>query len=92
MKYRIVEDVPFSRIQDEIILMDVQGGEYINLDAIGSRIWDLLATTPELDELTRILLDEYQVEPEQCRAEIAEFLDDLLARGLICQVDSDELA
>lgn len=67
------------------VMMDVTTGKYYNLGEIGGRIWALLEMPMTLDALISKLTDEYDVSPEQCRADIMPFLNQLLARGLLVE-------
>ena len=67
------------------VMMDIMTGKYYNLGQVGGRIWELLEEPCSLTELVRKLTAEYDVSAEQCRADIAPFLDTLLERGLLEQ-------
>ena len=57
--------------------------EYLGLDEVGQRVWDLLAEPSDLDELVAMLTAEYDVSDAQCRADVARFLDALEKHGLV---------
>lgn len=57
--------------------------EYLGLDTVGQRVWDLLAEPSDLDELVAMLTAEYDVSAEQCRTDVARFLEALEEHGLV---------
>jgi len=65
------------------VLLHVEAGVYFGLDEVGLRIWNLLVAGTTETELFDRLLAEYDVEPDQLRSDIGEFLDDLEAEGLL---------
>jgi hypothetical protein len=67
----------------ETVMMSVQMGTYVGLNAMGARIWDLLADPHDLETLCATLVRDFDVTPEICRAETQAFLDILLRQGAI---------
>ncbi len=66
-----------ARAGDEVMMMSASQGTYIGLNAIGARIWDLLDTTQDTGILCDRLIEEFEVEEAQCRAEVEAFLAEL---------------
>ena len=54
-----------GRLHDELVMMDLDQGKYFSLNPVATRIWDLLEKPLMADELCMVLIDEYDVEPEQ---------------------------
>lgn len=79
----VSDSVVSASLDDEVVLLNVETGIYYGLDAVGARIWSLLEEGTDLETLEGRLLQEYVVEPEQLRADIAEFLDALQGMGLL---------
>jgi hypothetical protein len=75
-----------ARAGDEVMMMNAAQGTYIGLNVIGARIWDLLDTVQDVDMICAQLLEEFEVDAAQCRAEVDAFLAELeshkaIARG-----------
>ena len=64
-------------------MMSIENGEYYGLDEIGSRIWTLLEEPKKVSELCDILLEEFEVEREQCEEEVLAFLNEMASDDLI---------
>lgn len=76
-----------GRLHDELVMMDPEQGKYFSLNPVATRIWDLLEYPSELTDLCQSLMEEYEVEPETCRSEVAEWLDRMIGMGLIKNID-----
>ncbi len=72
-----------AQVGDEIVMMSAEKGNYIGLNAVGARIWELISSPTPVDEICVRLLEEFDVAPDVCRTEVAAFLDELKARGAI---------
>lgn len=74
-----------SRVLDgEAVLLDTDGGAYFGLNAVGTRVWELIgaAGTTEADLLTT-LLAEFDVSREVLAKDLTDLLAGLQKRGLI---------
>jgi len=79
--------VVYAELDDEAVLLNVETGIYFGLNTISTEIWRFLEQGASEGELVSRLADEYEVEPEQLSADIAEFLSSLLDQGLIRAVE-----
>lgn len=70
-------------LDGEALLMHLESGAYFGCGEVGSRIWSLLAQPKRVEEVCRILQEEFDVDPERCEREATSFLTDLLSEGLI---------
>ena len=58
-------------------------GAYFVAREVGSRVWELVAQPITLDALCGVLMEEYDVEPSRCRAEVEAFVVQLNDAGLV---------
>ena len=72
-----------SDLDGETVLLSIETGKYYNMDPIGSRIWELIKDPMSVSQLIEILLDEFNVDREQCEKEVLVFLDRLAGDHLI---------
>jgi ornithine carbamoyltransferase len=82
-KVKISSEVLSQEINGETVLMDLASEQYFGLDAVGTRVWQLLKEGRSRQQLAMLLLDEFAVEQEQLEADITVFLEKLSAAGLI---------
>ena len=72
-----------SRLGADSVLMNTDSGDYLGLNEVGTRIWDLLSVPQSIDELVAALLNEYNVTDEQCRAEVNSFVSRMQEKGML---------
>ena len=77
------EGVVFQQLHDEAVLLNLDSGLYFGLDPIGTRIWNLLAERQSLPQIVSAIMAEYDVDDEQCQADLLKLLGDLEAQGLV---------
>jgi|694.fasta_scaffold68172_2 hypothetical protein len=72
-----------TELGDELVIMDIEAGNYITLNKLGKVIWDLLEKPHSINELVGKLLERFEVEEVQCRTETLSFIDELEKNKLI---------
>ena len=72
-----------TRVDGELIGMSVEQGACYGLDAVATRIWDLLGEPRSLDDLCAALTEEFDVTAERCRADVRELVSQLRGEGLV---------
>jgi len=72
-----------AKIGDELVMMSAEKGNYIGLSEVGARIWDIIETPSAFEAVCDRLQQEYEVEPDICRAEVETFLEELAKHGAI---------
>lgn len=77
------DDLLGAPVGDELLMMSMEKGSYFSLNSVGSRIWELLASSIAFDDLVAQLTAEYDVPAEACRKEVAIFLAALRERGML---------
>ncbi|MBW2734524.1 MAG: PqqD family protein [Deltaproteobacteria bacterium] len=82
-KATVPEHVLTRELDGELVILDLHSESYLGLDAVGTRIWQLLASTDSIEAVFEQLLEEYEVEAETLRADLVELLEDLCGRGLV---------
>lgn len=55
------------------------------MSPVGARIWELLSEGKDTEQLVPLLLEEYEVEPQILKADVAEFLAELSRLGLLLE-------
>jgi hypothetical protein len=69
--------------QDEAVMMSINAGRYYGLNAVASRIWELLETPQNVPELCRQILEEFEVDAPTCETEVRRFIGELLDNGIV---------
>lgn len=73
----------YSKIGDEIVLLTVESGKYFKVDAVGSRIWEIIKEPTKIESLCNALTEEYDIALEECFKDITPFLEKLQEDNLI---------
>lgn len=77
------DDVVFSEVEGETVIMNVETGKYFNFTSVTSYIWDLMEHPVKVSEICSALLDKYNVSNEQCEKETLTVLNELLKEEII---------
>lgn len=72
-----------SDLGDELVMMDLENGNYIGLNEVGSDIWQLLETPIKIADVVGKLVEDYDVEKEECEQDVLMYLNEMLKRGLV---------
>ncbi|HEY0107197.1 MAG TPA: PqqD family peptide modification chaperone [Rhizomicrobium sp.] len=70
-----------AKVGEELVMMSVEKGNYIGLSAVGARVWELIEEPQTLDAICTRLVQEFDVTPQMCRAEVQDFLNALVMHG-----------
>lgn len=77
------ENAISTEIDGELVALDVTRGVCYGLNRVGTRIWQLLDSPRSAREIANILVEEFDVSPEQCSAETLNLLRELKAAELV---------
>ena len=72
-----------SQLGQELVLMDTKTGDYLGINAVGTRIWNLLVDSKSLQELVADLICRFEVPEAQCKTEVEQFLSNLEKRKMV---------
>lgn len=80
----VVSDEQVSTtLGDETVILGMGDGVYYGLDAVGARVWALLAHPRRVSELVSAITAEFDVRSERCEHDVLALLDELFERRLI---------
>ena len=70
-------------VDGELIALSIENGACYGLNAVGTRIWDLLAEPRSLDSLCEQLVREFEIDPAACREQVLEFVEQLRKERIV---------
>lgn len=74
----------FARDFDgELVVLDLDGGEYFGLDAVGALIWHGLGEGLTLEAIAGRVVERYEVDAARALADVSALAEELAAKGLI---------
>jgi Coenzyme PQQ synthesis protein D (PqqD) len=68
---------------DEAVMMSVEAGRYYGLNAVASRIWDLLETPKTIAQLCEQIWEEFDVDAQTCEIEVLKFAQHLVDNRIV---------
>ena len=86
----IAKDVLASELGSELVMLNLADGVYYGLDEVGGEIWRRLAAPVTIAEICRAIGASFEVEPDQCRADVEKLLESLASSGLIEVIGGDD--
>ena len=73
-------------IEGEAVILSMDTKVLRGLNPVGSRIWELIDGQRAVEEITGVIVQEFDVAPGQAAKDVEAFIRDLLDRGLVTQV------
>jgi len=73
----------FSEIDNEVVMLNIQSGEYYSLNSIGSAIWKMLSIPSTFEALIKSLMEDYNVDRVTCENDTNEFIEESVSLGII---------
>jgi len=77
------DDVLLQEVGGEAVLLDLASECYFGLEAVGTRIWELLQQNSSLQQTYDCLRAEYDVEPDRLRTDLLALVEQMLEAGLV---------
>ena len=84
--FSISDEVICQVLDDESVLLDLASENYLGLDEVGTRIWQLIDDGETMRSVVATMLDEYDTNEDTLVGDLDKFLNDLQAQGLITPV------
>ncbi|HEX5130312.1 MAG TPA: PqqD family protein [Usitatibacter sp.] len=82
-RIEVPDGVLMRELQGESVLLNLDSECYFGLDEIGTRMWAVLTTTPDVGAAMEALLAEFEVDAERLHGDLADFVESLSSAGLI---------
>jgi hypothetical protein len=80
---RPVEDVLFRDVDGEAVILNLDTEIYFGLNDSGTSMWLALTESGSVGEAIQRLLREFEVDEADLRADVAELVAKLQAKGLV---------
>jgi hypothetical protein len=72
-----------AELGDELVALDPDGGNCFGFNGVATTVWRSLSEPKSFEQLRDELLNEYEVDRDQCSGELQGLLDDMIAKRLI---------
>ena len=84
--FSVPEHVLARKLDDEMVLLNLDSGEYFGLNETGTRVWEMLADGRSREEVVDCLTEEFEVASEVATSHVATLCAELLGAGLLAEV------
>jgi Coenzyme PQQ synthesis protein D (PqqD) len=90
MRFRRAAEATFDVLDGHAVIIDPGAVRMLTLNPVGTLVWQHLDVDRTCEELTAMLLPMLTgISVEQLALDIASFLDELMAAGLVVASDQD---
>ncbi len=69
-------------LNGEMIIMDVESGQYFGLEGIGADVWSIIERPTSIKVICDAIVAKYEVSREVCQADIFALIEELNGLGL----------
>ena len=77
------DDVLFTSMGEDVVLLHVQRGDYYSLNKVGARLWMLADGTKSIDDLAELITAEFEISQSQAVKDVAELVEQLANENLV---------
>ncbi len=77
------DSILFTELEDAVMMMSIDNGEYYNLSAVSADIWKTLETPQLVQAICEHLMQVYEVDQGICQNETIAFIQDLHKLGMV---------
>jgi len=82
-RVEVTSDQVSSELDGEEVILNLRDGTYYGLNEVGARIWSLIQEEEVLDQVRDRLIEEFDVETEQCERDLIHLVQELHEAGLV---------
>lgn len=81
---KVREDRLFwQRVQDEIVILDLDRSTYFRLNGSGTFLWELLREPLSEDQMVEALMGHYDVDEARAQKDVRAFVEVLTTNGFL---------
>ncbi len=82
------EDVLFTSMGEDAVLLHIERGDYYSLNKVGSRLWVLADGSKSIADLASLITQEFEISREVAEKDIMELAEQLVSEGLVRTAES----
>jgi hypothetical protein len=73
------ENLLTSEVGDEMVMMDLDGGNYISLNKVGRVIWEQIEQPTQVSTLITYLVGRFNVDKDTCTTDTLDYLQKMIS-------------
>ena len=70
-------------LSGETVLLNIESGVYYGLDAVGTRVWQLIMQGRTIANVCDTMIEEYEVAAQVLHADVMRLVGELHDRGIV---------
>lgn len=79
-----------TTLDGEEVILHRESEKYFGLNAVGTRLWELLEEPRTVDELVSIVQEDFDVSRERGREDVEAFIEDMEEADLVTTTDEPD--
>lgn len=83
MNYKRVQGLPWQIIDEKAVILDPRNQKVHELNEVGSFIWEKLDGGNDSEDITNLLVEDFDCELAVVASDIQEFCEGLVAEGIV---------
>jgi len=76
-------NIAWRRVDDEIVILELESSVYYSLNPVAARIWELLAEKNDVEQIVKKIAEEWNVEDNTVRRDLSAFLKSVRIAKLV---------
>lgn len=89
-RYRVNQSkIIFEAFEDEMVLINLDSGNYYSFSGSGAFIWDLLAAGNSVTEIVQRLREHFSSDGAEIESGVASFVENVVSEGLVLPRDGE---
>lgn len=87
MKYRLAEHVTLTEVDNEVVLLDLEAGQYFGINHVGACFLKQLENNKNKQQAIQHVANHYKKDLQQVENDLSELLDSLLTQRLLITIE-----
>lgn len=86
-RYRKAQHVSSREVEDELVLLDLEEGEYLVARGVGPMVWQMLVEGQTSEQIIATVADRFEQDPAVIRRDVEGFIASLESKSLLIRED-----
>lgn len=83
--FLVPEHVSAREVEGELVILDLESGNFHVARGVGPRVWDMLAQGRSIDHVVGEVASRYGEDEARVRGDVVSFVEALVSKGILEQ-------
>jgi hypothetical protein len=79
------DELDWREVEGEIVALDLRTSEYVAVNKSGAKLWAALAAGATREQLVGMLVQSFEITPDEAAADTDAFLQSLRSQGILVE-------